>query len=238
MDENKIETQEVVNQQAAPQPQEETQKEYNMRVMRQKMAEADARAAAAEQRLMELEKNLRSQQQPQQYETQDADDFNIEDDGYPDNKILKKMYSKFNKEVQKTKEELAQYKARSESESAELRLKAQYSDFDQVVSEENIKRLAIMEPEMYNSLRYNPDLYGKGKTAYNLIKKFELYDKYEAVDRKIDANIAKPKNPSTVSPQNAETPLTKVGDYARRTLTKEQKEFYQRQVDEAKKNRF
>jgi hypothetical protein len=216
--------------------QQETQKEYNLRIMRQRITESDARAAAAEQRLQEVEKMIRAQQS-NTVEHEDADDFNIEDDGYPDNKIIKKIYNQFNKKLQKTQEELNQYRSRSTAEQAELRLKAQYSDFDQIVTSENIKRLQVMEPEEYSSMISNPDTYAKAKTAYNMIKRNNLYDKYEDIDKKIEANKSKPRSPSTAGAQNAETPLTKIGDYDRRVLTEEQKEFYRKQVADAKKYR-
>ena len=64
-----------------------------------------------------------------------------------------------------------------------------------------------------------------------------FYIKQDDVDKKIEANKMKPKSSSTAGTQTPESPLSRIGDYDRRVLTEEQKEFYRKQVADAKKFR-
>lgn len=205
----------------------ESAREYNIREMRRRLEESERRAKDLEEQI----KQQRNSPQ-QQAQSADSDDINIGDEDLIEGKHLKKYVSNTIKKYELRLEEMAQQSATS---AAENRLKSQYQDFDSVVSEENIKNLAALYPEDYRSLTSNPDIYAKGKTAYNMIKRYGIVESaYEDVDRRLSENKTKPRAAASISPQSSDTPLARVGDYDRRVLTEERKEQLRRQVEEAK----
>ena len=193
-------------------------REVNMRVMRE-------RAEQAERRAMELERAMWNQQKPK--ETQQAD---YEDETLIEGKHLKKYdqtVQSMRQELEETKKQLANFN----TTSAELQLRAKYSDFDSIVNDDNIERLAKEKPSLYRSILANPDLRDKGESAYEAIKVFlnpKAPQSYEQADRRIADNKAKPKASPTVAPQASDSPLSRAGDYDRRSLSDARKnELYE-----------
>lgn len=199
----------------------EPPKEQNLRFLRE-------RAENAEKRIAEMERYLQ-QQQPKQQQPQV--DLNLDDESFVEAKYVKQIM----RELQETKKQVQEVSQKSFQSTAELKLKSQNPDFDSIVTEENIRELANQHPEDYATLMANPDLYSKGKTAYNMIKEYGILEKYDKVDKKIEENKNKPRSAGTTSGQVADTPLSKIGEYDRRVLTKENKERLFAQVQEAKK---
>jgi hypothetical protein len=221
-------------QQEAPLPQEaqssppepdkkESDKEYNFRVMRE-------RAERAEQRAIELE---RSQQRPAVPEKTEDDDISIDDDALIEGKHLKKYIKSLKNDLQQTRQQIESYN----SSSVEMRLKSKYSDFESVVSTDNINKLKDTKPALYRSLVANPDLYEKGEAAYEIIKSILEPGKYKQQDEKLEENRSKPRSAANAAPQSSETPLARFGEYDRRVLSEERKDQLRRQVEEAKKFR-
>jgi len=216
-------------QQAPP----ETEREHNMRRLRE-------RAESSERQIAELQNYIRNQQQAQQPQPKpqvDEEEIHLDDDGYIEGKQFKKYVNTLKNELRQTKKQFEEFTQRSSQSSAEVRLQTKYNDFDKVVSQENIQKLAQLKPSLYNSIKANPDLYEKGETAYELIKSYIATDRYEAVEKKIDDTRSKPRSAATVSPQVGETPLASVGDYDRRVLTEERKEQLRRQVRDSQQYR-
>lgn len=58
-----------------------------------------------------------------------------------------------------------------EATTVDERLSLKYPDFAQVVTKENIELLKENEPELAESLSYNPDPFKQGVAAYKLLKK-------------------------------------------------------------------
>lgn len=81
------------------------------------------------------------------------------------------------------------------------RLTAKYSDFNDVVSEDAIDEIRQEHPEIFNSLKANPDPYQKGIAAYKLIKNLGKQDKakenIKANEKKLEENRSKPNVGST-----------------------------------------
>lgn len=118
---------------------------------------------------------------------------------------------------------------------AEMRLKNQFTDFDSVVTKENLEKLAAQKPSLYRTIISSPDVYDKGYTAYEMIKSSGIIaDQYQELDRRVEDNRAKPRSAANAAPQSGETPLARVGDYDRRVLTEERKDQLRRQVELAK----
>ena len=209
-------------------PAQESNKEYNLRILRE-------RAEKAEQRAAELER-MAQQQQPQQYQQapQEDEPFVFDDESLLEGKHLKKYDKNVDTKIKRLEQQIAQYALLN----TEQRLKNQFNDFDDVVSQENLKNFATIYPDEYRSMMSNPDLYGKGKTAYTMIKNLGLAERYEMQEQKLAANKSKPRSAATSTSQVAETPLARVGDYDRRVLTEERKMQLLQQVENAKRNSY
>jgi len=217
-------------QQAAAQ---ESQKESNMRILRE-------RAEAAERRMAELENMVKmnmSQQQTTKIQLADEDDdFDLSDDTYIEGKHLKKYVRSLKNELKNTKKQFEDFNQQQALTHAEMRLKSQFNDFEQIVSKENLERLSQQKPALYRTIFANTDVYDKGYTAYELIKHSGiLADQYQDIDKKVEENKFKPRSAANASPQSGDTPLARVGDYDRRILTDERKDQLRRQVEEAKR---
>ncbi len=222
----------VEKQQDNIQPQE-SQKETSMRILRE-------RAEAAERRALELERamqmNMSQQQSTKMQIVDEDDDFDLSDDTYIEGKHLKKYVKNLKQELKNTKRQFEEYNQQQAMAQAEMRLKHQFSDFDAVVSRENLSRLQEQKPALYRTILANADIYDKGYTAYELIKNSGiLTDQYQELDRKVEENRSRPRSAANASPQSSDTPLARVGDYDRRILTEDRKEQLRKQVEEAKR---
>jgi hypothetical protein len=220
-----------VSSQNAPQ---ESQKESNMRILRE-------RAEAAERRSLELERIVQmnmSQQQPAKMQLieNDDDDFDVSDDTYIEGKHLKKYVKSLKQELKNTKRQFEEYNQQNALTQAEIRLKNQFSDFDSIVTKDNLDKLASQKPSLYRTILSNPDVYDKGYAAYELIKNSGIIsDHYQDLEKRVEENKFKPRSAANASPQSGETPLARVGDYDRRILSEERKDQLRRQVEEAKR---
>lgn len=213
-----------------------------------KEKEADAframreRTEAAERKAQEYERMILAAQQQQQVPkpTQhiEEDDIDISDDTYIEGKQFKRYVKGLKQEIKAAKEQFKEMQQQNSLSTAELRLQSQFNDFTTVVNEDNLKKLASLKPALYRSIMANQDIYDRGYTAYELIRSSIIPDqqKYAEADKRLDENRAKPRSAANVAPQVGESPLTRVGDYDRRVLTKERKDFLMRQVEEAKRN--
>ena len=214
---------------------QESSKEINFRVMRE-------RAESAERRSLELERmmqaNMSQQQTTKMQIVDDEDDFDISDDTYIEGKHLKKYVKNLKRELKETKKQFQEFNEQSAVVNAEMRLKSQFTDFDSVVTKENLEKLQFQKPSLYRTILANPDMYDKGYAAYELIKGSGIIDnQYQELDKRIEENRSKPRSAANASPQSGDTPLTRVGDYDRRILTEERKEQLRQQVEEAKRYR-
>ena len=221
-----------VVEQPAQQSVKESSKESNLRILRE-------RAEAAERRALELERMIQNQNEPKpiSHTTNEDDDIDIPDDSYVEGRQVKKYINNLKRQVKATQEQFDKYNQQNSLTQAEIRLKSQFSDFDNVVSKENIQKLAELKPALHRTIFANNDIYDRGYAAYELIKSSGILPTgNESIDRKLEENKSKPRSMATASPQTSNTPLTRVGDYDRRVLTEERKDQLRRQVEEAKRN--
>jgi hypothetical protein len=214
---------------------QDSQKEANMRILRE-------RAENAERRTLELERMVQmnmSQQQTNRMQIDDSsddDDFGVSDDTYIEGKHLKKYVKSLKQELKNTKKQFEEYNQQNAMTNAEIRLKNQFNDFDSVVTKENLEKLNQQKPALSRTIYANTDIYDRGYTAYELIKNSGiLADQYQDLDRKVEENRSKPRSAANAAPQAGDTPLTRVGDYDRRILTEDRKDQLRRQVEEAKR---
>jgi len=212
---------------------QDSQKEANMRILRE-------RAETAERRSLELERMVQmnmSQQQTNKIQMVDEDDdFDVSDDTYVEGKHLKKYVKSLKQELRNTKKQFEEYNQQNALTQAEMKLKNQFNDFDTIVTQENLRKLEAQKPSLYRTILSNPDVYDKGYTAYELIKHSGILEnQYQELDKRVEENRIKPRSAANAAPQSGDTPLARVGDYDRRVLSEERKDQLRRQVDEAKR---
>lgn len=173
----------VENKEAAPvQEAPKNSKEYNFRRMEQKMKEMEQRLAQAEAEKQKLSP------QPQQ---------NLNDDDILTVADARKLVER---EAARIAQEQLQ---KRELETLQDRLHAKFPDFEQVVSEEAVDNLRDEHPELFNSLKANPDPYQKSVAAYKLIKNMKGKDTRQETakvnSQKLEENRAKPNIAATSS---------------------------------------
>lgn len=217
---------------AVAQPENST-KDQNIRFLRD-------RAEMAERRNLELERMIKmnmSQQQSNKIQLVDEDDdMDIADDNYIEGKKYKKDVKSLRREVQNTRKEFAEFVQQSSMANAESRLMTQFSDFNNVVSKENLQRLADEKPVLYRTIMANQDIYDRGYTAYELLKTSGIIENsYAPTDKRLEENKTKPRSSANASPQVGDTPLSRVGDYDRRILTEARKRELRQQVEDSRR---
>lgn len=203
-------------------------------IWRRKYQQEEEARRQAEYRMRELEQRVQSISNPQPT-TSDEDDLGVENDEYVQAKHVRLNNKKFKTTLSSTQQELADLKKQMALMEARVATSS-LNDFEQVVSEENMAKLAREFPDDYETIMANPNLRGRSKTAYNMIKRYGIMGAQQdsTIEDRLAANKKKPQSVSSTSPQAASTPLTQVGDYQRRVLTEEQKAFHRREIDRLK----
>jgi hypothetical protein len=218
----------------APKKQEqpESAPQKSFRMMREEKERIEKERDDMRRKLEALEQS-RQQTQPQQ-EPQD-EDFNFN----PDDLVEGKHLSKVAKKIKNLERQLEEYQQRSSLATTETRLKAEYPDFDKVVSKDNIEVLKLTYPELAQSIDSNPDLYVKAKSAYTLIKKLGIeqdLNNYEQENERANKNLAKPK--PAVNTQQGDSPLSMANAFAGGATKEARMKIYRQAQEYASKKGF
>ena len=210
--------------QVAPQKQVDDSIARNMRALREKAERIERERDEAIRRLKEFEASRGS--------AAEEEDPRVGADDIVEGKHL----SKYDKKIKKLEAELETQRQQAVMLAAEARLKAQYNDFDKVVSKDNIDKLRELYPEIASTLNTSTDLYATGVSAYTMIKKLGVHVEDEYQNEKAVAlkNAAKPKPLTSISPQQGDSPLSKANAFAN-GLTDELKEQLRREMFEARR---
>lgn len=198
----------VLEQEASHQPQESIQSEAQQQPVESKQ---DRNWREMRQKLEHYEKKLADLEQKNQPKAVEEEDINLSDDDIVTAKDVKKLAKKMAREI------VAQDRMRYEADTAEDRLRTKYSDFDEVVNEDNVKKLLREEPELAKVLKSTADPYAKGVAAYRYIRMMERANP-EAVDKQvIRQNLAKPRTTTSIK----DSGLDHVDEFASGRLTAE-----------------
>ena len=192
---------------AAP---KETPQQINFRNLRQQKEQAEK----------ERDEALRALQ-AKSVAPASEENFNLASDDLVEGKHLKAQ--------QKKLQEL-------EGQVMEAKLRAQYKDFDTVVSKENIDKLKEKYPQVAKTIGQSGDLYGKAVSAYTTIKEFGIHveDTHQEDRERAQANSAKPRPLASVSPQQGDSPLSHANAFAN-GLTNDLKTQLRKEMEEARK---
>lgn len=209
------------------QSKEETRQAKNFRSLRDQAERAERERDEAIRLLREIEARNQQKSSP----IQEDYDINLGPDDLAEGKHLNKVAQK----IKKLEEQVNYYQRQSAEMAIETRLKAQYPDFEKIVSSQNVEQLRMNYPEIAQTINSSPDLYNKAVAAYMMIKKLGIQPEESYNYEKVLAqkNIAKPRPAGSVAPQAADSPLSKANAFG---LTEELKKHYLKEMVEAKKN--
>lgn len=214
---DEVENKEVVEEIAPPEasPQEVTtdsiptvsDKEENIRALREGKKEAERRARELEMK-MKMHEELMTQMIASQKATASqapppVDELEtIPDDDYIPKGQIQKLVRKTEEKAEKIAQEAVQ-RALQEQEKARFmdRLKHKFSDFEDVVNPETLDLLEKQDPELAQTILELKDPYKMGLQSYKFIKSLGLAEKAPAarrakeVDKKLEQNAKSIQTP-------------------------------------------
>lgn len=192
-----IEETEETEEPEAPEPPEPvmTERQFNIREMRKAKESAERETAKVRQKLAKLEAQIPKEEE-----------YNIAEDDFVEGKHFTKMQNRMNR-----------LEAENQRMSDHSALNAQFPDYNSVVTEEAIERLAREDPDMAETL----SAAGQGKgwrraaaSTYRQIKKMNVANSYTREKSVASRNAAKPRSLSTVSPQQGTSPISRANEFA------------------------
>ncbi len=185
---------------------------------------------AADKKIKELEAALAAKVEKLPEEDLSLD---LDDDSLAEGKHLKQVDKRF----QKMEQQLKKYEQQAAQAALQLQLKSKYPDWDHVYNEENLARLQVQEPEIFQALNASSDVMRAGVSAYKMIKQMGLVaqpDLYERDKAQAQANASKPKSLASISPQQGDSPLSKANAFAN-GLTDDLRKQMLKEMNDARK---
>jgi len=171
--------------------------------------------------------------------------LNLGEDDFAEGKHLNKLVKKNDMRFQQMEQQLKQYEqqaqiARQKEVENQFKenMRAKYTDWDSIYSDENLARLEIEEPEIYVALNSSPDVAKARISAYKMIKKMGIsapVDTYSQDKVRAQTNAAKPKPLASISPQQGDSPLSKANAFANGNMTDDLKKSLWKEVNDARK---
>jgi len=189
--------------------QEQNDREMNFARLREERARAEYERDEAINYIKQMQ---------QQQQAPESDDINWDSEDLVEAKHV-------GKKIKQLENKLRSYEQQTAYHATEARIKSTYSDFDKVVTKENIDALRTQHPEIAQALHATPDIYNKAVSTYNIIKKFGLNQSPQNLLDKatVARNNFKPKATNSISPQQGDSPLAKANDFANGFLTEDRK---------------
>lgn len=202
----------------------ENSKEFNFKQLREVNKQLENRIKSYEERLEGIEISSKNAHLANQNNNNDEDDELGEED-LVEGKHLKKALSKIEKILQQ-----------KELEAIPDKLKSKFSDFDEVVTKENLEKLKEIEPELFNTIRNGPDLFSKGVAAYKTLKSLGLSPEGSEIMKQKDQAQTNHKKPLSAQAIKGQGALHEANAFAQ-GLTPELKKQLQKEMAEAVKAR-
>ena len=174
----------------------EGSKEFNFARLREKAEASDKKSAELEKQVKELRDAFEGKNKPAP--PPEEDELSNLD---PEDIITVKQAMKVSeRQAKKIVQEMLQ---KQEVVSMPSKAKAQFDDFDSIMTEENIKKLENEEPEIAIFCAKAPNPW---ETTYKMVKKFVMPKEASQSkgEKKMEENMAKPASSNSVG---AKTPL-------------------------------
>lgn len=209
--------------------------ELNFKKLREEAARAKKERDEAVNYLRQIEMYAYQQQQQQKQVPQQQKD--PEDEiSYSDDDLLEGRHLK--KEIGRLKKQMDGYKKQYEESAIEQKVVSKFPDFYDVVNQDTIQALKQADPELAESLHYNPNMYTKAVSTYKQIKRLGLVpeDNYEVEKTIAHKNIRKPRPTSSISPQSGDSPLSKANAFSGGLTPELKRQLYQDMVKKARGN--
>jgi len=202
--------------------------EDNIRLLREKSERIERER---DEYKYKYEKQLAPKQEEEDY------DLNLGDNDLAEGKHLSKIQRQMKAELNKQKKDLENTRNQTEMLLIEARLKAEHPDIDKVVTAENLEKLSKMDPAIAKILNDSTDFYSKAKVAHAMIKKLNIgqTNAFNSERELAQRNANKPRPLTSVSPQQAESPLSRANAFAN-GLTEDLKVQLRKEMDEAARN--
>ncbi len=201
-------------QEESPKETEESSKEFNFRQLRETNKQLDQKLEKATEIIDAFNNSQRQASAPAPEEELGSEDL-------AEGRHLKKLEEKIEKLMLK-----------KEMEAVPDKLKAKFSDFNQVVTKENLEKLKETEPELYSTIRSGPDFFATGVAAYKTLKSLGYAQDQVSMTKQKDhvqANHNKPLSAQAIKGQGA---LHEANAFAN-GLTPELKTQLQKEMAEA-----
>lgn len=222
--------------QAAPEEIVEQKTQSGKKTPQESFRELKEKAIRMERERNEFAQRLSDYEQSKQVAPEPEEDLNVTigSDDFVEGKHL----SKVDRKIQKLEQTIKSYQEKTQQIAIEAQLKAQFPDFDKIVTKDNIERLRELAPHALNSINSNPDLYSKAIDAYEQIKlRGIVVEDTFAKDREIaQKNALKPRPLTSMAAQQGDSPLSKANAFAN-GLTPELQTQLLKEMSEARKNR-
>lgn len=209
-----------IPQQERPQ---ETAQAKNFRELREKAERSAREAQQAQQERDALAQRIRELEQI----SQSKDELSLA----PDDLVEGKHLSRHIKELKEVKDELNRYRQQTHQQTIESQLRTQYTDFDSIVTKENLETLA---PSVQQSLKAlaQSDLKAAGEAAYEILRGKKTGFQNEAA--LAEKNSAKPRPLTSMNPQQGDSPMSKANAFAN-GLTPELQKQLLKEMQQARK---
>lgn len=209
----------------------ETEQARNFRQLKESREREERARVKAEKERDEAIRYIQSiQSQQPQPKPIEEDDFQIGAEDIAEGKHVKRVYN----EVKELRKQLKQYQQQSTETIAEARLKAAYTDADQVLSQDNIEQFRQRHPELASTIfSSNGDTYSKMVSAYTMIKQLGVYqqpDMYTAEKELAQRNSNKPRPLTSISAQQGDTPMSRANAFAQGPLDEDMKKKYHKEM--------
>jgi len=226
-----------------PQQQEPVQPkgdlDENIKLLRESKKREQERAERAEYERDQMLRYVQSLnnpqvQQPQQQPTQQQRNaLGLGEDDFVEPKHVNHIHDS----VEGLRQEVNEWKMRNEETTADLKLRSEFNDFNDIVTSKNVEELLGQYPEMSEIVRGQAPLYTRGKATYRLIKKFMSEKANKAVtqstQKTIEDNFNKPRPAVTAAPtKTADSQLNYANLFAN-GYTEEVSKFLRKQMDDA-----
>jgi hypothetical protein len=208
----------------------------NIKLLRESKKREQERAERAEyerDQILQYVQSLNNPQTVPQKAPQQNNSFNLGKDDFVEPEHVNYIHDS----VQGLRQEVNEWKMRNEETTADLKLRAEFNDFGDVVTSENINKLLTQYPEMEEIVRGQAPLYTRGKASYRLVKKFLSEKANEAItqntQKTIQSNFNKPRPAVSAAPaKSTDTQLNYANLFAN-GYTEDVSKFLRKQMDDA-----
>lgn len=182
-------------------------KEMNFAQLRKQLEQERQARVQAEERAKQLE----ASQAPRSVDGDD-DDY---DEPYVDQKRLNKKLSQFGQKVNQNTAELVQNEVQKAlNQERQSNFLKSNPDFNEVLKEEHIMKLAEKFPEVAESLTRLPEGFERQKAVYHQIKALGVHKKEEPKQSIQDTVNKNQRNPYYFQPSGANPPYASTGDFS------------------------